>query len=181
MSLTLMQKVDLSSDTAEINFSNIGGFSNLMIIASLRSNYATSSTDGIAIRLNQIATGFQSIDVKSQVSFDRDLFEDNSTFYQNAPIITNEAAGGRTATALSTSGVKGTSQILFPSYSESGWLKCIMAEYKFYESTSTDFVMGKVGTTWNSTVPINTITLYPADGSAWEAGSVATLYGLQAS
>ena len=175
MSLTLMQKVDLTSDTAEINFTNFGGYANLMVVASLRSNFATLGQDGIAVRLNDIATGFSSIDVKSEVT------SGTQNLWQDAAINTNEAVGGRTATAISTSGIKGTSQILFPSYSESGWLKCIMAEYKFYESTLSKVVMGKVGTTWNSTVPINTITLYPADGSAWEAGSVATLYGLQAS
>jgi hypothetical protein len=175
MALTLMQKVDLASDTAEIHFSNITGFANLMVIANLRSNYANASDDGIAIRLNDIATGFTSIDVKSEVSV---MVSD--TFYDDTQIVTNENVGGRTSTAVNTSGIKGTSKILFPSYSESGWLKCIMAEYKFYESSNRNFVLGKVGTTWNSTVPINTITLYPADGSAWEAGSVATLYGLQA-
>ena len=97
------------------------------------------------------------------------------------PVSTNEQVGGRCPSAASYTGTYGTSKMIIPSYAESGWLKCLMTEYSFFNYLDNYRTrMGRVGTTWNSTVPIYSITIYPADGSAWEAGSVATLYGLQA-
>lgn len=175
MSTTLMQKVDLTASASEIAFTNIAGFTDLMIMANLRSDYGSQDQDGVAIQLNGIATGFSSIDVFTSASASAGNLVD-----QSSVLATNERVGGLCPSATSTSGVKGSSKILIPSYSESGWLKCIMAEYQLRTTPNGTTTWGRVGTNWDSTVPINSIVLYPADGSAWEAGSVATLYGLQA-
>lgn len=175
MSLTLLQKVDLASSSSEINFSAGPGFSDLMLFMNLRSSESTSQEDGIAIRLNGIATGFTSIDVTTTQAPPSTLNANVRT-----PIVTNVQVGGKCPSASTPTGTYGISKVIIPSYSESGWLKCVMTEYSYYVFSSATTRMGRVGTTWNSTVPINSITIYPADGSAWEAGSVATLYGLKA-
>jgi hypothetical protein len=175
MAALLIQKVDLTSSQSEIDFSGISGFTDLMLIMCLRSN-KTADFDGVAVALNGVVDGFTSIERYSSVSAGTTLAD------QVVVSQTNEYVGGRCPSASTASGTKGTTKVMIPSYSESGWPKCLLTEYTQVVSsgspTSTWF--GKVGTTWASTVAINSITLYPADGSAWETGSVATLYGLQA-
>lgn len=175
MSSTVMQKVDLTSSSSEIVFSGISGFDDLFIIMTLRSNYATNRTDGVAVRLNDIATGFTSLDTYSRHRYT------GSSIDVSTPVATNQYVGGRCPTSASTSGQLSYTRMTIPSYSESGWPKCILTEYKHVETGAEYTWFGKVGSTWSSTVPVTTITVYPADGSAWEAGSVATLYGLKAS
>lgn len=174
MPSTVMQKVDLTSPASEITFSGISGFDDLFVIMTLRSNYATNRTDGVAVRLNDIATGFVSLDTYSRHRVA------GSNIDVSTPVATNQYVGGRCPTAAATSGHLSFTKMTIPSYSESGWPKCILTEYKHVEGTVEYNWFGKVGSTWSSTVPVAKITIYPADGSAWEAGSVATLYGLKA-
>lgn len=174
MPAIVMQKVDITSNTPEITFSNISGFDDLLFVLTLRSNQTGNATDRVAVRFNDIATGFTSIETFARYSNAQTITDQTST------VATNEVVGGRCPNDAATTGFYGVSRMLIPSYSESGWLKCVMTEYKHVESSSLETRFGRVGTTWGSTVPISTVTLYPMGGSAWVAGSVATLYGLKA-
>jgi len=175
MASLLLQKVDLTSEQSEIVFSGITGFADLMLIMCLRSNNNAAS-DGVAFALNGVIDGFTSIERYTSINSTTTLAD------QVVVSQTNEYVGGRCPSASTASGAKSTTKVMIPSYSESGWPKCLLAEYSQVLLTGTPATtwLGKVGTTWSSTVPVNEIAIYPADGSAWEAGSVATLYGLQA-
>lgn len=167
-------QVTLSAVATSITFSAIPAtYQHLKVIASLRTDRASNSTDNPLLTLNADTT---------DANYDRQRLSAAAASPTSSETL--GAAGSRSLNTIPASTAAanhfGIHEILFPNYANTSTHKLVMAHsFSWAVRTTGGLVVGMVVIGWASTEAIGTITLTPSLGTNFVAGSTASLYGIK--
>lgn len=167
--MRIIQHQDLASPQSTITFSSIPqGYTDLMLVFSLRSDNASYAFDDIGLRINGDSTS-------NYVN----------RFFRNRDGGTGSGSGAGTSITLYGAPSQGATPSMFgngtayiPSYTSSD-VKNVSAD-GYSENASTSAIQnGFVAAVWNGTAPVTSLTIVSLNGWNFLQNSSATLYGIK--
>jgi hypothetical protein len=151
---------------ASIDFTSIPAtYTDLKLVASLRSTRAGNVKDTIDLKINNVTT-----------TLSQKYLQGNGTSASSGSL---SNYWGETDAATATASVFGNMEFYFPNYAS--------ANYKSFsidtvsEDNATLAIAELIAGLWSNTTAINQLTLLPVTGPNWAQYSSATLYGIKAS
>lgn len=155
-----------SGGAASMNFSSIPAtYTDLKLVASLRSNRAGNVKDTIDLKINNVTT-----------TLSQKYLQGNGSGASSGSLANY---WGETDAATATASVFGNMEFYFPNYAS--------ANYKSFsidtvsEDNATLSIAELLAGLWSTTTAMNQLTLLPVSGTAWVQYSSATLYGIKSS
>lgn len=156
-----------TSTSATIDFQNIPAtYTDLCLVASVRTDKAGTTINGVEVRLNNDST--------SGNYTARRLYGSGTSAVSD----TNNLHPIFATAANSTASVFGNNQVYIPNYTSSNY-KSMSAE-AVNENNATEAYQGLIARLWSNTSVVNRITLVP-EGANFVQYSTATLYGIKSS
>jgi hypothetical protein len=176
----LLEKVVVTGNGySTVTFSNLPqtGYTDLVIYASIRTNYTTSNYDYLGLRVNN-DTAYANYPVQldmyglnSALGFETYAQGNTTQFGQLAFV------GGSTT---STNGTNGFSNhtIYIPNYTSTSLPKVFFAQGGTEGPSTTGVITSNSSMIWNSTASISTLTFIPISGGAFNPGTSFSVYGV---
>jgi hypothetical protein len=166
--MQLIQFQELGSNQTSVTFSSIAGtFTDLVIIASARTDRSGQVDDQLQMRFNGVTSGYS----------ERGLFGNGSspTSFSNSSQTSIRDIIWTTA-ANATSNTFGNGAVYIPNYASSN-PKSVSSD-SVTENNATAASQAIMAGLWSGTDPINSITLSPLNGTNILANSSFALYGI---
>lgn len=166
MTMQVIQRIELGSDQASIDLTSIPGtFTDLLLVTSLRSNRSGPDTeDSGKIEFNGSSANFSY----------RWLRGDGSSASSNSG--TNNLLLQNQNNANTTSNTFTNAQLYIANYTSSA-NKSVSVDSAGENNATAAFASILAGL-WSNSAAITSIAIKPNVGTAWVAGSSATLYGI---
>lgn len=163
----LIASVTLGSSATSIDFSDIPGtYTDLLIIASMRSDRASNTTDATRLRFNSSSSGYSY----------RYLQSDGSTATSQAATSQSAAIGPIMPAATATANSFGNHEWYIPNYT--GATSKSIAPVGVQETNSASATIHMSAGLWSGTAAITSISIFSANAASFVAGSSAFLYGI---
>lgn len=155
--------------SATIDFNNIPqNYNDLCLVFSVRSNYA-STFDAVFLRANS--------DIRSNHSY-RFLRGGGSSADSGSNGSASFVYAGQIPANSTTPSTFQNASVYIPNYTSSN-AKSMSVDSVGENNATSAYAMLAAGL-WNNSSPINTLRLYPENGTAFVQYSTATLYGVKA-
>lgn len=163
----LLQQVTLTASASSFTFSGIpaGGYTDLKLTLSVRSDLSTNYGDGILFYYNGANSNLSS----------RRLYVNNGSSIGSTSGTVQFA--GMACSNGQTSGNYGVAELYIPNYNTSA-NKSSMSDGSSINNSATLTQMQQTANLWTSSSAISSITFYPESGTNWLIGSSFSLYGI---
>ena len=155
-----------SGGAASIDFSSIPAtYTDLKLVASLRSNRTGNVKDTIDLKINNVTT-----------TLSQRYLQGNGS-----AVTTNSLSNywGETDAATATASVFGSWEAYFPNYAGANF-KPFSVESTMEDNATLGILVLAAGL-WSTATAINQLTLLPVTGTLWVQYSSASLYGIKSS